>query len=62
MQRALRQTLNWYMYGGKPWPFGKSEPHLAVRAVLEDRGPADVIVESTKSPNPARNKRGHFVR
>jgi hypothetical protein len=39
MQRALRQTLNWYMYSGKPWPFGKSERHLVVRAVLENRDP-----------------------
>jgi hypothetical protein len=61
MQRALRQTVNWFLYSGRPWPFGNSKRHLTVRAVLEDRRSPDAIVGSTKSPQ-ARNKRGHFVR
>lgn len=66
MQRALRQTVNWYLYSGAAWPFGNSKRHLVVRAVLEDRGPMpEPVVGSGSGVNgkrSARNKRGHFVR
>jgi hypothetical protein len=44
MQRALRQTVNWFMYSNEPFPnkWQKSALHLVVKALLENRNPMEV--------------------
>jgi hypothetical protein len=59
-QKALYSTVNWFLYSNRPWPFGKSERHLVVRAVLENRNPLEPTPNIDRPT--LRNKRGLFLR
>ncbi len=43
MQRALRQTVNWFMYSTETFPkkWEKSALHLVVKDLLENRNPME---------------------
>jgi hypothetical protein len=44
MQRALRQTVNWFMYSNEPFPkkWQKSALHLVIKDISESRNPMEV--------------------